>query len=83
MKQNIFELKVNYAKIHEEIHKHAIRSGNPAKYIIMSKETAKGIVERTPDFGHNKSYDSDNLEKVFGISIAYCEELSLGEIEVV
>jgi len=80
MKHNVFETKINYTLVKKEIDMLSAFTGHPPKYAVMSKDTSKEIIEKHSVGG---TYASDTLAQLFGITVAYCEELSFGEIDIV
>ena len=86
MKIDCTEMRVNLDKIHWGINKFkAEHRGDYPSYIIMSHKTKASIVNNyyfeTAIRGSLNNIDQE--EKLFGISVAYCNNLKYGEVDIV
>ena len=80
------EKLINFRKIHWGINKfRAEHRGDNPSYIIMSRKTKASIVDNyyfeTVIRGSLNNIDQE--EKLFGISVAYCDNLEYGEVDIV
>lgn len=83
MKIDCLKKQVDLNKIHYAINKFkAEHYGDNPSYIVMNYETRSEIINNSPYCLINAD-DFPNVEKIFGISVAYNKELKFGEVDVV
>lgn len=83
---SVFKQEFDLTNIRKEIDLFYTRKGIWPKFIVMSEETRKEIIESVFLIA-NDDIEEENRKKgyscVFGIPISTCNSLSLGDFEVV
>lgn len=73
---SIFEIKTD--NILRAIHEKEAITGKNVKYIVMSRETVKIIVNRHPLLS-----EASKVNRIYGTPLAYNDELELGYFDIV
>ena len=79
---NIIEQKVNLSSLGESIAFYINRYGKNPRFCVMSTKTCRAIKTYT-SIQLQTTLDSNLSPRIFGMPIAFCEELDYGEVEVV
>ena len=79
---NIIENKISLETLRRAIVAYPNNYGRSPCYCVMSEETLKLIAE-TVNIVAKSVYDVNYIPYIFGVPVAKCEKLKLGEVEVV
>lgn len=82
MKIDCLKKQVDLNKIHYAIDCFRAEHREYPSYIVMNYETRSEIINNNPYCLINADV-FPNVEKIFGISIAYNKELKFGEVDIV
>lgn len=83
MKQNIFDIKIDFKELDNEI-KEFVNTQNSDPYLIMSKDTAKVITNQCckfrVDLSNIKEYG--RLRQYKGYKVLIDDDLSIGDVDI-